>query len=298
MQALVPTIYRHTDHFRAVFVVMATPCELLVETDCETTAKTIIEKLVQEAQRIEQKYSRYRVDNIVYEINHAQGKPVILDIETFHLLTFANTCFELSEGLFDITAGVLNQIWDFSPDTKPPSEDVVNETLKHVGWQKVTLTETTIELPEHMAIDLGAIAKEYGVDRCSAICQEQWPDVSVLINFGGDIAVSNPRHNAAFWQVGIESADPHTNLPQLVQISKGGMATTGDAKRYIEHNGIRYSHIINPMTGYALTNAPRSVTVSADNCTQAGLLSTLAVLNGPNAHTFLLEQGVAHWVVD
>jgi thiamine biosynthesis lipoprotein len=298
MQVKARSFTPHSDYFCGKFVAMTTSCEVLIESEHADVAQEIAEVIIREALRIEHKFSRYRTDNIIHEINHSGGNQVILDVETQSLLHLVDTCYELSDGLFDITAGVLNKVWSFSPDAIPPSEGAINEMLEYVGWHRVNLRENTITLPEHMAIDLGGIVKEYAVDRCSEICQERWPDISVLINFGGDVAVSNPRHNASFWQVAIPSIDACIDTPRLIQLCKGGMATSGDYKRYLMHNGIRYSHILNPQTGYALTNAPRAVTVCADNCVQAGLLSMMAAFHGPNAQAFLLEQGVAHWVVD
>ena len=82
----------------------------------------------------------------------------------------------------------------------------------------------------------------------------------------------------------------------LVKIFQGGLATSGDARRYLLHEGKRYSHILNPKTGYPVEEPPRSVTVAADSCTQAGLLATLAMLQGKGAEDFLASQGLTHWV--
>ncbi len=81
----------------------------------------------------------------------------------------------------------------------------------------------------------------------------------------------------------------------IVNIAKGGLATSGDANRFLLKNGKRYSHILNPLTGYPIKNAARSITVASDNCVQAGLLATLAILQGENAESFLDSEGVTYW---
>jgi thiamine biosynthesis lipoprotein len=80
-----------------------------------------------------------------------------------------------------------------------------------------------------------------------------------------------------------------------IEIARGGLATSGDARRFLEKDGKRYSHILDPHTGWPVEGAPRSVTVAADTCTQAGMLATFALLNGRDAEAFLARQGVRHW---
>ena len=84
----------------------------------------------------------------------------------------------------------------------------------------------------------------------------------------------------------------------LVALCAGALATSGDARRFLQKDGIRYSHILNPKTGWPVQNAPRSVTVSAPSCVMAGLLATTALLQGEAAAEFLKNQGLKHWVID
>ena len=83
----------------------------------------------------------------------------------------------------------------------------------------------------------------------------------------------------------------------VLELSQGALATSGDARRFLLRDGVRYSHVLDPHTGWPVRDAPRSVTVAAASCTEAGLLSTMALLHGPSARTFLGEQGVRHWIV-
>lgn len=284
-----------SDHICGHFFAMASPCEVLIDSTDQQQAFTVTQAIAAEAWRIETKYSRYRDDNIIHQINHAQGQSVAIDPETQQLLSFANTCFELSDGRFDVTSGVLGQVWQFDGSDNIPSQTMIEACLICSGWQNVLLTDNSVRLLPGYAIDLGGIGKEYAVDRCVQLAREILPSTSVLVNFGGDIAVTRPRQVHPYWQVGIEHPDPARATQMLVTIAQGGLATSGDARRFLLKDGVRYGHVISPQTGYPVIGAPRSVTVAGENCTQAGLLATLAILQGDQAEVFLQEQSVTHW---
>ena len=289
------SIEHRGDHISGHFFAMASPCEVLVDGTDTAQALWLTQAIADEAWRIETKYSRYRDDNIIHDINHSQGQCVAIDLETHQLLSFANTCFELSEGRFDITSGVFGRVWQFDGSDNVPSQAMVEACLACSGWQNVTLTNDSVRLLPGYAIDLGGIGKEYAVDRCVQLALKMSPTVSVLVNFGGDIAVTRPRQTHPYWQVGIEHPDPSRDTKILVTIAQGGLATSGDAKRFLLKDGERFGHVINPLSGYPVQDAPRSVTVAGENCTQAGLLATLAILQGSQAEVFLQKQAVTHW---
>ncbi|MCP3673805.1 MAG: FAD:protein FMN transferase [Gammaproteobacteria bacterium] len=275
---------------------MASPCELLIETDEKAIAHSLTLLAQQEALRIECKFSRYRHDNVLALINQSNSKPVSIDEETYRLLTFANTCYELSDGKFDITAGVLRKIWQFDGSDKVPAAADVKHLLPFIGWQQVQLNEQSITLPSEFELDLGGIGKEYATDKVASLIQQQAKGFSVVVNFGGDIRVTQPRKNNQPWYIGIENPLDEKTGTTMVRIHQGGLATSGDSQRFLLKEGKRYSHILNPFTGFPIENPPRSVTVAAEQCTQAGLLATLSLLQGENAETFLQQQNVTHWI--
>lgn len=290
-------IQQKNGHFVGRFFAMASDCEILVDTTDELVASQIIERLSAECLRIEAKYSRYRKDNIVYQINHAEGEAVSIDEETYQLLNLAQTCYELSEGYFDITSGILGKVWSFDGSDCLADQNEIDKLLPLVGFEKLQFDQQYIELPAGMALDFGGIGKEYAVDSCANIALTMVPEISVLVNFGGDIAVSRPKLDSAYWQVGVTHPNPQKDAKVLVQIAQGGLATSGDANRFLLKNGVRYSHVLNPQTGQPIIDAPASVTVAGDNCSQAGLLATMALLQGNNAECFLTEQDVKHWCI-
>lgn len=276
------------------FQAMASPCELLMEVESEAEARGIADAAAAEALRIEQKFSRYRDDNLVHRINNPGGSSVEVDDEFADLLDFAERCWALSDGRFDITSGVLRNLWRFDGSSSTPAPDAVDKLLRHVGWNKLTWRRPFLTLPQGMEIDLGGIGKEYAVDRAASVASELTAS-SVLVNFGGDLAVTAPRREDRAWQVGIEQPDTPDTAVHAIDIRRGALATSGDAKRFIMARGRRYSHILDPLTGWPVDGAPRSVTVLAGTCTEAGLMATLAMLQGPDAETFLEAQGVQFW---
>ena len=281
-------------HWSGRFRAMASPCEILIETSNAKIAEDAIKIAQQETKRIEQKFSRYKPDNIIARINQAAGQPIELDDETRLLIDYADLCYQLSDGLFDITSGVLRRAWVFDGSDKIPSQNRIDEILPLVGWQKASLSKNQLQLLPNMEIDLGGIGKEYAVDRVLYLLKQQI-DLPLLINFGGDLAVSGPQSHHQAWQVGIETPDAPDRAQQILEISAGALATSGDAKRFLLHQGKRYGHILNPKTGYPIEGAPRSVTVAGSSCVQAGSMATLAILQGNNAETFLREQNCIFW---
>jgi thiamine biosynthesis lipoprotein len=289
------TLCAKENFYCAEFSAMASPCEVLIETHDKSLAMHLASMAQQEALRIERKYSRYRTDNLMYAINH-QASPVVIDEETHRLLEFADTCYQLSQGLFDITSGVLRKAWKFDGSDNIPSQAVITPLLKFVGWKKVKFSSEMIHLPPGFELDFGGIGKEYAVDRVATKLQQTAKETSVLVNFGGDIQVTCPRQNNAPWFVGIENPLTDNQGQSIVKIFSGGLATSGDARRFLQKDNQRYSHILDPTTGYPVIKPPRSVTVASANCTQAGLLATLTLLQGEGAETFIKQQGVTHWI--
>ncbi len=283
---------RVEDYFIGRFTAMAGPCEVLVDTDSEPRAQRALELAQREARRIERKFSRYLPDSEVGRINGSRGAPVTVDEETALLLDYAATCYETSLGMFDITSGVLRRAWKFDGSDRVPTEAVVAELLPHVGWDRVTWGDHELTLPAGMEIDLGGIGKEYAVDRASNLIAAQFPDPFV-VNFGGDLYASGLRRGGRPWGIGVDDPE-RTGRAALSRIpmSQGGLATSGDARRYILFEGRRLGHILNPKTGWPIEGAPRSVTVIAPTCVEAGTLSTLAYLKGSGARDFLEAEGV------
>ena len=279
---------------RGQFVAMASPCEVLLEIDDADDALELTRRVAAEAWRIEDKFSRYLPDNTVDRINRANGESIELDSETAQLIDFATTLYDLSGGRFDITSGVLRQVWRFDGSGNIPSRKSVKRILQRVGWDRVEWNSPVLRMQADMEIDLGGIGKEFAVDRAANLLREN-TDASCLVNFGGDLVATRKPERRKVWKVGIESATKlRSSADTVLNLQVGGLATSGDARRFLLKDGIRYSHILDPKTGWPIPGAPRSVTVAADTCTQAGMLSTLAMLKGAQAEKFLETQGLRY----
>lgn len=286
---------RQRDHYQAKFFAMGSPCEVLVECADQSAARQLADIAAAEAWRIEDKFSRYLPGNIVDQINRSDGKTIRVDEETASLLDFAASLYELSERRFDITSGVLRKAWTFDGSDRVPTKSAVRKILDGVGWQKLVWVSPHLTLQPGMQIDFGGIGKEYAVDKAARLLADN-SDVACLVNFGGDLFATRPPSGSRGWQVGIEAPDASDKPAQKqIRLKNGGLATSGDARRFILKNGVRYSHILDPTTGWPITSAPRSITVAADTCTQAGMLATLAMLKGADAEYFLRQQDVQHW---
>ncbi len=272
---------------------MASPCEVLIECEQESEARQLSELAQQEALRIEKKFSRYRDDNIVHRINQG-GDDIQVDDETARLLDFAQHCYELSEGWFDITSGVLRRAWQFKPGARIPSQRQIDRLLPQVGWHKLRWNKPRLGMPENMEIDFGGIGKEYAVDSALNLLRASTGN-SVMVNFGGDCNASGPLADGSAWMTGIENPHRPGDASAVIQLRLGALATSGDVFKFIEQGGRRYGHILNPRTGWPNTSSPLSVTVAAATCTEAGILSTLAMLQGKSAETFLDQQDLKYW---
>lgn len=271
------------------FNAMAGPCELLMDFDDRALASHLLSIAFHEARRIERKYSRYRSDNIVHRINSGDGDEVDVDAETALLLDYADRCFQLSEGRFDITSGVLREVWRFDGSDNVPTAEAVAALLPRIGWQKVRWVSPRLQMPAGMEIDFGGIGKEYAVDR-TALLLRQHVRGGLLINYGGDLCALGPRRDDTPWEVAIEVPDDGKAPHHIIYLKSGAVATSGDARRFLLKGDVRYGHILNPLNGWPVPDAPRSVTTIGSTCMEAGMLSTFAILHGAGAELFLQEQ--------
>lgn len=279
------------------FSAMASPCEILLDHDDFAAAALQLDAAAAEAWRIEHKFSRYRQDNIVHAINSAGGRPVTVDEETARLIDFAVTLHTLSEGRFDITSGVLRRAWKFDGSDRVPTQAAIDALLPLVGWHRVRWENPVLTLPAGMEIDFGGIGKEYAVDRVFTLLAGMTP-AALLVNFGGDLRARGPRRDGSAWQVGIETPDRGQEAAETLALVNGGLATSGDARRFLLKDGVRYGHILAPRTGWPVQGGPRSATLLAADCVQAGMFATLTLLAGAQAEEFLAAQpGVRAWLI-
>ncbi len=282
---------------RIAFRAMACGCEVMLESADEASAARLAQVAINEVQRVEHKYSRYRADSLLSKINAAAGgDPVACDDETWALLNYAQTLYAASGGLFDITSGVLRQAWDFKL-AQVPSAKQLDAVLALIGWPRVQRDAQQVRLPQAgMELDFGGFGKEYAAD-CAAAALSHADVRHGYVNLGGDIRAVGPRPDGSPWMIGI--LDPRRNgqLLATVPLVSGGLATSGDYERYFELNGRRYCHVLDPRSGQPVTHW-RSVSVLAPLAVVAGNCSTIAMLKQAEGLAFLQSTGMAYLAVD
>ncbi len=286
----------YKNYSKIAFDAMASPCEVLIRNLDSEFCHQIAKMAYLETKRIEHKYSRYIPGNLVDRMNHSAGQSVEIDLETFKLLEYARDLFEVSNGLFDITSGVLRKIWKFCPNSVPPTQSAIDKLLKYIGFDLISYNQQTFIMPKDMQIDWGGIGKEYAVDQVAetirSFCEKQ--SASFLVNFGGDLSATKFSSQHRAWIVGLESANNDNQAETVIHLSNGSVATSGSTKRFLEYQGKRYGHLLNPNTGYPIEGVPRSITAFASSCVLAGSFSSLAMLQGAHAESFLRGQGIKY----
>ena len=268
------------------FSAMGGPCSLKFYCSSVSQAQTINNIAEQEVRRFESKYSRYRADSILSQINAHAGEASEIDEETYRLLNYADSAHKASDGLFDITSGILRQAWDFK-QKRVPSAKQLAPLLAKVGWNKIQLDEQSVQLNKGMELDFGGIVKEYAADAVAARLKEHGIYHGV-IELGGDIAVLGPHPDGKPWTIGIRAPDSNQAALQI-NITHGCIASSGDYERFFIHNNRRYCHILNPKTGKSCEGIA-GVTVIAPLCILAGSLSTIAMLKGLKKGAVFLDD--------
>ncbi len=280
------------------FTALGGPCALhLAEGDtrvCQQAA-TLAEA---EVRRIEAKYSRYRDDSIVGRINASAGdaRGVTVDDETAALLDYAAAAHAQSSGLFDITSGVLRRAWDFKA-RRVPKQSEIDALLPLIGWDKAVWQRPLLVLPiAGMQIDFGGFGKEYAADRVAAVLQAQGLRHG-LVDLSGDIRVIGPHPDGSPWQVGVQHPRAEGAIA-TVPMLQGAIASSGDYERGFEHDGRRYSHILDPRSGWPVDGL-MAVSVLADQCLIAGTATTCALLMGAErGPRWLADLGLPHLYID
>jgi thiamine biosynthesis lipoprotein len=284
--------------FRFPFSAMGSRCELRLYSSDEMPAWVCARRAIGDVQRLDAKYSSYRTESFVAEVNRAAmaGTAIDVDPETATLLDYAAMCFEQSEGLFDITSGVLREAWDFECPALPDPQ-ALHALLARVGWSKLHWRGPTLAFGvAGMALDFGGIVKEYAADRAAVICFEAGFRHG-LVDLGGDIRIVGPHPDGAPWTVGIQHPRRPHEVMASIDLAYGAIATSGDYERFIEIDGERYGHILSPRTGMPVRSLA-GVSVVADECVVAGSATTIAMLMEGLGPAWLAELGLPHVFMD
>ena len=193
-------LYRHK------FVSMGCPCEIGLYSDNPKKAQTSIAKAQNEVHRLDQKYSPFKDNSLIslLHIDATQPVGVKVDGETSALLNYAETQFELTKGMFDITAGRLSQLWYHRSEL--PTQTDIETALQYTGWTKLSWQDNQLSMPVGMQIELGGLVKEYAADRAALILKKNGMNAA-YVELGGDIHVTGPQADGSPWNMGIRKPD-------------------------------------------------------------------------------------------
>ncbi len=283
---------------RVPFKAMGSPCEIQLFGRDKTEGNRVAALVIAEVERLEALYSRYRDTSFLSAINHvaAAGGSIEVDLETAQILNYAATCHAESDGLFDITSGILRRAWRFDRD-QPPDPAQVEILLDKVGWHRLRWEPPVLSFPiPGMEIDFGGIVKEYAVDCAATLCKSEGIS-NAVVNLGGDIRIVGPRADGSPWKVGIRHPRLADGVVQTLSIREGALASSGDYERCIVFNGVRYGHILNPRTGWPVRHMA-AVSVLGDLCVVAGSASTIGMLREADGPDWLADLGLPYLWID
>ena len=227
-------------------------------------------------------------DSDISRINDNAGTAVTVGEDTAAVIAAALQYGQESGGALDITVNPVLREWGFTTGTyKVPEPERISQLLENVDYRRISLSGDTVQIPEQMRMDLGALAKGYTGDRILEIFRSHGAQ-SALVNLGGNVQTLGTKPDGSLWTVGIcDPFDPAATLG-FVRVQDCAVITSGNYERYFEEDGQRYWHILDPADGCPADNGFVSVTIIGESGLMCDALSTALFVEGP-------EQGCEHW---
>lgn len=259
-------------------LVVYAPDREAAEIACEAAFKRIA--------ALEAVMSDYRPDSELMRLcARAGGDRVPVSLDLYKVLWRAQTISRESDGAFDVTVGPLVQLWRAARKAKklPPAEEI-KTARELVGWKKMRLGNRVVKLDTPgMRLDLGGIGKGYAADEALKVLRASGIS-SALIEMGGEIVLGDAPPATRGWTIEVPNAGDKELLLQNAAIS-----TSGDTEQYVEINGVRYSHVVDPATGMGLTQRVQATVIARDGLTSDPLSTTLTILPAAR-HEKLVRQ--------
>lgn len=271
----------------------------LYTADRQSRAPQEIMELLRELE--EQELSRRLDTSEVWDLNagagRAEGSPVSSSMEK--ILEGCLEMWQKSQGAFDVTLGPVVELWDIDgwaagengEDFSPPEDSRLAEALERCGSGRMELKDGVLLLPEGMQLDLGAVGKGVAMDRIRSYLLENKEITGAIISLGGGVVTYGRKPDGEGWVVGIaDPADSASIVGTLMLEGEWFVSTSGDYERYIERNGVRYHHIIDPATGRPADSGTAGVTILAGNGFLSDALSTACFILGEEKGMALAES--------
>jgi len=261
----------------------------------------IIKKCWNRLEEIQEKMSLSSPKSLISEVNMLGLKGIDVDVDTYKLLLEAKKFSKLTSGAFDITVKPFSDLWRKSSEEGIiPNQKTIDLIKPAVGYENIILKEPSKVLFKNSQtkIDLGAIAKGYGIDEAAKILQKHGIK-DFLIDAGGDIYCSGKQRDMRPWSIGVQDPFKGSSILDVLSLSNKAVTTSGDYQRFYIIEGKRFSHIIDPATGYPQESIV-SATVIADSAMAADALSTALCVMKPEEGIALIEahEGIEALIVE
>lgn len=278
---------------RRAMTLMGSQFEITLVDQDSSIANSRIDQAVAEIERIENLISEWRSHTQIAEVNRNAGiKAVQVDREVLELTQRALYFSKISDGAFDISIAALDKVWRFDGSMEEkPSEAEIQKSIAHVGYQYIEIdsVHSTIFLRKpNMKIGFGSIGKGYAADRGRQLMQDLGVQAG-MINASGDIASWGQQVNGKAWSIGVLNPFRSHKMIKVLKFHEHAVATSGSYEKYVEFDDVRYSHIIDPKTGYPATGVV-SVTVYGPSAEFANGLSTSMMVLGVKEGRKLAKQ--------
>lgn len=257
------------------------------------SAEQNIDEIIAEISRIENLISDWKPTSQISQVNQNAGiQAVKVDKEVFELTKRALHFSEITNGAFDISFAAMDKIWKFDGSmTEMPTAEAIKKSVEKVGYKNIILdsVNSTIFLKlKGMKIGFGALGEGYATNLCKEMMLVKGIQ-SGIINATGDMSVWGTQINGKPWNIGITNPFHPDSILATIPLKQGAVTTSGSYEKFVIFNGKRYSHIINPATGYPATGLC-SVTVFGPNAEIANGFSTSAMVLGKKEAIKLLNQ--------
>ena len=290
-------------NYKRPLKLMGSRFDITVVAKDSIEANHYIDMTVEEITRIEKIISSWNPQSQTSLINNNAGiQPVKVNEELFQLIERAKKISNLTQGAFDISFASMDKIWKFDGSmTEMPSEEAIKASVSRVGYENILLDEENqtvyLKLPE-MKIGFGAIGKGYAADRAKALLMEKGV-IGGIINASGDLTTWGKQYNGEDWMVAITNPLNKSHVFSWLPVIDAAVVTSGNYEKYVEFNGVRYTHIIDPRTGYP-SSGILSVTIFTKNAELADALSTSVFVMGVETGLDFINQlkGVECIIVD
>lgn len=271
---------------------MGSRFDITIVSNDSSTAEAYIDTVVAEVTRIENLISDWRPQTQISEVNRNAGiRPVKVDREVFELTERALYLSKLTNGAFDISFAAMDRIWKFdgSMSEMPPTE-AIKRSVEKIGYENIALDKnnSTIFLKkEGMKIGFGALGEGYAADKCREIMIKKGV-MAGIVNGSGDMSSWGRHPSGDAWKIGVTNPIDNNELFVILSLYNEAAVTSGSYEKYVVFNGKRYSHIINPKTGYP-AHGLSSVTILGPSAEFANGLSTSIMVLGKKKGLKLLK---------